>query len=227
MPDIQGLTIIIPLFDSSRTIERALNSIALAVSPSIGNANPIYTEAIAVFDGEDRASLTIVERIAPNFPCHLEVAQKSHSGVSATRNLGLKLARTSHVTFLDADDEITAERHRLAGRGRDALYVGRQRVVYDTESPRPAGIQKDSSQPTPNFTSVVAPTELLIGLGGFDPMMDYGADIDLVIRARDAGHTVTIVDDITTIRHVTGRNASLATDLATRDFFLSLRKRQI
>ena len=227
MPDIQGLTIIIPVFDSSRTIERALDSIALAVSTSKANVNQIDTEVIVVFDGEDRTSLTIVEGIAPNFPVPLEVAQKSHSGVSATRNLGLKLARTSHVTFLDADDEITAERLRLACRDVDALYVGQQRVVYDTESPRPAGIQKDSSQPTPNFTSVVAPTELLIGLGGFDPMMDYGADIDLVIRARDGGHTVTIVDDITTIRHITGRNASLATHLATRDFFLSLRKRQI
>jgi glycosyltransferase involved in cell wall biosynthesis len=222
-----SLSVVIPVFQSIETIERALCSIDDANESLLAKGTTLPITVITVFDGDDPPTRTLIESLKHQLSVPVSVLVKDHSGVSDTRNFGLKTAISSHITFLDADDEITPERILVTTRCRDQILVGRQHIVFDTDSPRPAGVGPQANGPNHYFTSLVAPVWRIIELGGFDPSLHYGADVDLVIRARDNGHPVLLVDDVTTIRHVTGRNVSLNVVAARRDLLHSLTRRNL
>lgn len=220
-----SLGIVIPVYQSAPTIFRALQSVLTArdFSPA---AKKLPLTVVCVMDGEDLESEKIIERFDELAPIPVTVIGKPHTGVSNTRNVGIAALTTSHVTFLDADDEVTGERLEIAAHSPEGLVVSRQKIIYDRPSPRPAGIGA-GSPPSHYFTSMVAPLETIRTLGGFDESMHSGPDVDLVIRARDAGFPVDMVQTITTIRHVTGYNASLDTAASRQDLLRSLLARRI
>ena len=214
------VSVIIPIFQSSATLSRALDSIS--DSSAIGKG--ICVEVILVFDGPDEGSQYIAECFAKNSKIETQILHQPHAGVSSARNLGIQSARARFLTFLDADDEVTPERFSLVSQEFDGLLIGRQRVVFDSPSDLPAGIASPTESPSHYFNSVVAPKDTICQLGGFDPSLPFGQDVDLVVRARRTGFHVQLVDEVTTIRHITGRNASLDITGARRDLLKSLTK---
>lgn len=87
-------SIIIPLYNKEDSIKRAVNSVL----------NQTYQnfELLIIDDGSTDNSLQIVKKlISPK----IVIKSKENSGVSETRNLGISLARSAYVSFLDADDE--------------------------------------------------------------------------------------------------------------------------
>ncbi|WP_177169989.1 glycosyltransferase family 2 protein [Ectothiorhodospira marina] len=88
-----NLTVVIPLYNKARTIRRAI----LSVSGQLDNDDTI----IVVDDGSLDDSAKIVNLIADP---RVHLVQQENQGVSAARNLGLQIAKTDHVAFLDADD---------------------------------------------------------------------------------------------------------------------------
>lgn len=91
------ITTIIPFFNSEATLPRMLDSIlAGSVVPD---------EIILVDDGSTDNSKQIAQSYACKYPM-VKYIYKSHSGVSAARNLGLAKASCEWISFLDADDYI-------------------------------------------------------------------------------------------------------------------------
>lgn len=220
MGDLLDLSIVVPVHNSSLTLDRALDSIAHASA-----MNPrISVEAIVVFDGPDPDSEEILASREGEPSAPIRALRKSHGGVSSARNLGINNSRAELITFLDADDEITESRLDLAELRASHFLVGRQHVIFDTVSTAPAGISPNGEQQNHYFNSMVVPRHVLLELGGFDESLALGQDLELAIRARDLGYTVDLVDAVTTIRHVTGRNASLDVKGAQRELFLALAK---
>lgn len=94
------LSIIIPAYNSEKTIIRALDSIKSQTKPQL------ISEIIVVNDGSKDGTQTLVEDYAfqnPNLP--IVILGKENGGVSSARNLGMSSAKGDWIALLDSDDE--------------------------------------------------------------------------------------------------------------------------
>lgn len=91
------ISIIIPFYNSIKTIEKCLNSVLAQDYKNF--------EAILVNDGGNDGSLEVVKSYAKK-DSRIVVLDKEHSGVSDTRNFGIKHATGDYIQFLDSDDYI-------------------------------------------------------------------------------------------------------------------------
>ena len=96
---LSSVSLIIPVFNASATIEKTLASIEQEIQ-----ANPnIDWQIIAVDDGSSDDSLKILRDWQTKLP--LNVVELAHSGSPAgPRNHGIEMATGEYVFFLDADD---------------------------------------------------------------------------------------------------------------------------
>lgn len=94
------ISVVMPLYNKEKTIERALKSvIRQTLQPN---------EIIIVDDGSTDKSADYVEKIINDFSEHcitIKLIKKSNNGVSSARNLGCTNSTNQFVAFLDADDE--------------------------------------------------------------------------------------------------------------------------
>ncbi len=95
------VSVIIPMYNSERTIERALNSV-------ISQTYQDNIEIIVINDGSKDNSLKIVEEYKvslKNENIDMIIINKENGGVSSARNQGLKKAKGKYIALLDSDDE--------------------------------------------------------------------------------------------------------------------------
>jgi glycosyltransferase involved in cell wall biosynthesis len=94
------LTVVIPYFNLSETIDETIASIMASDYPSI--------EVVIVDDGSTAAHATeAIRRIeVTSHPFPLRVERIAHGGLANARNAGAKLARGDFLAFLDADDVV-------------------------------------------------------------------------------------------------------------------------
>ena len=90
------LSIIIPVYNSEKTIEKCIDSI---VSQDL---NMLY-EIICINDGSTDNSLNILNNIAKNNN-NIKVISQENRGLSGARNTGLNNCIGKYVIFIDSDD---------------------------------------------------------------------------------------------------------------------------
>lgn len=90
--DRDGISIVIPLFNKEQTIRETLTRLIDAAPPP--------NEIIVVDDGSTDSSYAI----AKEFTGKIALLRQQNAGPSAARNRGARLAKNSHLIFLDADD---------------------------------------------------------------------------------------------------------------------------
>lgn len=93
------LSIIIPIYNGERFIERCLNSIVKQDNGKI--------EVILVDDGSKDKSAEICKTYTEKY-YYVHYYYKENGGVSSARNLGLKKITGDYVWFVDIDDEIAS-----------------------------------------------------------------------------------------------------------------------
>lgn len=96
----RSISIILPMYNSEKTIIRALDSIRNQT------AFDYIREAIIVNDGSQDNSSKIVEEYTKkhtNIP--IEMINKTNGGVSSARNIGMDRANGDWFALLDSDDE--------------------------------------------------------------------------------------------------------------------------
>ena len=91
------ISIIIPVFNCEKYLEKCLNSI-------IGQ-NFENFEVICVDDGSTDSSLDILHTFENKFD-NLTVLKQKNSGAAAARNLGIKHSKGKYILFVDSDDFI-------------------------------------------------------------------------------------------------------------------------
>lgn len=104
MPEV---SIIVPVYNAEKTIGRCIESIL----------NQEYTdfELILCNDGSRDKSGQICDEYAEK-DSRIHVIHKENSGVSDTRNVGIRSASGTYIQFLDADDWITVDATKLLVR---------------------------------------------------------------------------------------------------------------
>ncbi|MFV0196381.1 glycosyltransferase [Empedobacter falsenii] len=98
MRDSPLVSIIIPVYNAEKYIDRVLKSIH----------SQIYTnfEVIIVDDGSTDNSYKIIEKWL-SIDSRFKYFFKDNAGVSAARNLGINYSKGEYIVFVDADDETT------------------------------------------------------------------------------------------------------------------------
>lgn len=94
------ISVIIPVYNAAAYIANTVGSI---LNQSYNNF-----ELLLIVDGATDDSLTICGDLQTR-DTRISVVDKPNEGVSATRNLGIRLAKGQYICFVDADDRITED----------------------------------------------------------------------------------------------------------------------
>lgn len=185
------ISCIIPMYNSSKTILRALESIK----------NQTYLgkfQIIVVDDGSNDQSISLVEGFKNrNSDLWIDLIKKKNGGVSSTRNLGMKYAQGEYIAFLDSDDHwldekidlqlnvmISQKNIHLLGCTGDGITLKRVlgRKVGRLIPLEPFGYVLKSQLIT---STVLFKREVYERIGGFDESMKYAEDMNYWLRSME------------------------------------------
>lgn len=95
------VSFIIPAFNASKTIKRAINSILNQ------NVQDLDFEIIIVDDGSDDDLRKVVNEYSPSDLKYIRYYKKENEGVAEARNFGVKKAKGDYIIFVDSDDYVS------------------------------------------------------------------------------------------------------------------------
>ncbi|UOE88714.1 glycosyltransferase family 2 protein [Vibrio splendidus] len=126
-----NISVVIPLYNKSYSIERALDSVL--------NQSHLPYEVIVIDDGStDNSAEKVEDFIRVSETTIIRLYRIKNSGVSLARNYGVDKAKSDYIAFLDADDQ-WLENHLLDKIGliknnpNAALFSSRHTVISETE----------------------------------------------------------------------------------------------
>ncbi len=198
------ISVVIPTRDRWRLLRSALQS-ALAQSS-------VSVEVVVVDDGsQDETPERLVQFDDPRVRVFRHEASR---GVAAARNVGIQHARASWIAFLDDDDLWSPEkleRQLRAATDGDATFVYAGVVFVDEtldvievfRPPRPDDLIRSllpgNSIPA-GPSNVIARTDVVRRLGGFDEQLFQLEDWDFWIRLAQAGRPAACCEPLVAYR---------------------------
>lgn len=175
------ISVVIPLYNKEKTIERALRSVLAQTFQDF--------EIIVVDDGSTDNGPRVVAAIADP---RLRLVRQANAGVSAARNRGAAEARGEVVAFLDADDEWLPEfletiETLIREHPQSELFATSYFVVGADGRCRPAKLSETdlsdyfrvaaSSEPPICASAVAVRKQALLTIGGFPTGVKSGEDL--------------------------------------------------
>lgn len=125
----QTVSIIIPVYNTARYLEKCLDSVIRQTYP--------YIEIICVNDGSKDNSLDILNEYATH-NTNIKILNQDNGGQSSARNIGIKVSTGRWIMFLDSDDWLepdTVERAYAAAVANDCDIVSFDYICeYTTKS---------------------------------------------------------------------------------------------
>lgn len=97
---MEKVSIVVPAYNAEKTLRYCIESVLKQSYKDI--------EIIIVDDGSTDNTLSVAKKLQQN-DSRIVVESKLNGGVSSARNLGLKRATGTYVTFVDADDKLKPE----------------------------------------------------------------------------------------------------------------------
>ena len=162
------VSIILPVYKAQNHLARCVGSICAQTYRNI--------EIIILNDGSKDQSLPVCEEFRQKDP-RILLVDKANSGVSDTRNLGLKLASGKYVEFVDSDDYLDpdfTERLVAAAEENEADFViAPYKMVIPAGASKPEQVL-DKIQDELGVMSVARPPE--VREYGFLPAGVYDKD---------------------------------------------------
>jgi glycosyltransferase involved in cell wall biosynthesis len=190
---MEPFTVVIPLYNKEKHIERALNSV---LSQTVQDF-----EIIVVDDGSKDGSAGIVTGMGDG---RIRLVRQENKGAAAARNRGIDEASNPLIAFLDADDQwqpdflATISKLRMkypeAGIYATAYQTshvksGIKKIAYANIPPAPwEGLIPDffksmqGGQPPVWTSAAVVPKEVFRRVGMFQTGEVIGEDVDMWVR---------------------------------------------
>lgn len=230
-PVDMAISVVIPAYNAGRFIGEAVESIR--------RQGAAVSEIIIVDDGSTDNTAEIVAKLGND----IHYVWQENAGPSAARNRGIKLANSPWIAFLDADDVWTpnkiAEQLAIVRQSPDVGLVASDMAETDTvgdliiqsvlEAHNLLGFFRGlDGAPVPhalrrlvemNFIptgTVIAKKNLLLELGGFNPDIRYGEDLELWARVA-ALAPIVCLPRVHMLRRQHGSNATQATEPMLND----------
>ena len=213
-PGIPGLvSVVIPVYDGELFLAEAIESVLAQ------DYRPI--EVIAVDDGSGDSSPQILR----HYP-EIHVIRQANTGCTGARNRGIAAARGEFIAFIDQDDrwspgKLTRQLAELNASGA-GYSLGQLTLFVEPGCPTPAwmgargwmvGTRRTGYLPG----TLVVRRSVLDQLGMFDERFHVGSDAEWLVRARDAGIPVAVVEDVVLEKRIhranLSRNPEASTDM--------------
>lgn len=201
------LTVIIPVFNATAHLREAVTSAQRA------GGDP---EIIIVDDGSTDGIASIAEEL----PGEVRYVRQENAGPAAARNLGLAVTSGDVVRFLDADDGFapnSSERllEQLAASPSTEVVIGYCQGYAECAGPDGTPRTTGFTAPQLNFGigTALFRRDALARLGGFDAGLRYGEDLDLLLRAKEAGVAIEVIEDVTLYYRIHDASATYGKDI--------------
>ncbi len=118
------LSIIIPIFNSERTLSNCLESI-------FNDIPNFQYEVVAINDGSSDNSLEILEIFLKKYKEKIKIISQENKGVSEARNCGINKATGEWIMFVDADDFLSSGWSRIVEK---QMIPENKFVVFSSEN---------------------------------------------------------------------------------------------
>jgi len=203
-----AVAVVIPFYNGSAFIERALRSVAAQSMPA--------TEVVVVNDGSEPQERAFLHALQPRYGFTL--IEQENGGQGAARNAGVAASSAPYICFLDQDDFYLEDHIRIlvqaapSGDSRLGWVYGDLWEADGAGSIISQGMAKNFSQhPKRSLLDMlrgdmfVLPSATLINraafeaVGGFDTQFTGYEDDDLFMRIFRAGYTNYFVDQAVTV----------------------------
>lgn len=181
------ISVIIPMYNSQRTILRALESV-------YGQSYEGSKEVIVIDDGSNDNSLELVKIYKEKNKCdNLIIIEKENGGVSSARNAGLKIAKGHWIALLDSDDEWLSNKLdvqiKFLSQNRYIDFLGCNLVgkkfnipFKNNLLPRRISTKDMLYKMHPQTSTVIFKSDILHKVGFYDETLRYGEDGNLWLR---------------------------------------------
>ena len=194
------VSVIIPVYNAESYILRAIRS---------ATSIDCVKEVIVIDDGSADNSFKICQQESKSNSKVLLLSHKNHinKGVSATRNLGIKNAKSKFIAFLDADDyylpvrfekekELFSEHKDFEGAYGAVEWIenGESKLYTITEEIKPSELFKTllwHNKGLFHTNAITIKKELLNRIGYFDEKMSVAEDTELWYRIAAFGKIYT------------------------------------
>lgn len=168
------ISVILPVYNGEKFLRNALESIEIQKYPAL--------EIIVVDDGSTDSTPAIIKSLGEE----VVSIRQENQGPGIARNVGIQAATAPILAFLDADDLWTPGRLfpmiKILDENPEVDIVrGQMQIVYF-----------DGKHDVPNFYpfligSALYRREVFEKIGGYDPQLRFGEDVDWFVRARESG----------------------------------------
>lgn len=95
------LSVIIPVYNTEKYIERCLNSVVKSLTKLKEKS-----EIIIVNDGSPDNSESVIKKFIEKYPNLIKYYKKENAGLADTKNFGIKHSSGKYLSFVDSDDYI-------------------------------------------------------------------------------------------------------------------------
>jgi glycosyltransferase involved in cell wall biosynthesis len=209
--------VVVPTLNNAETVAAALRSAIFQSRPP---------DRVVVVDGGSRDGTVAISQSCDG----VSVVHQTGRGLGSARNEGVELLDTDLIAFCDGDDQWTPDSlslrmsHLVAHPGCDAVTGQYVRHTPGsaclTAGPADGSKQGLPGGPAPDmFRPALTPGGVLIRresfgrVGPFATNLAIATDSDWLIRMRQMGLRLDIIDDLVLVKGQ--REASLSTDVAT------------
>lgn len=214
------ISVIIPVYNSECYLAAAIESVLRQSTPA--------TEILVIDDGSSDGSIAITQRYAPLVHCY----QQPHGGPGAARNLGVSVAQSELLAFLDADDLWLPDKleHQLAHLQRhpevDMVFGQVEQFV----SPELAPDQQPAAPAQPIMAGLHVGAMLIrrhsfARVGAFATTWTIGEFIDWYGRAQTVGLQAAILPMVVMRRRLHQTNLTRRTQDRRSDYLQILKMR--
>ena len=134
------LSIIIPVFNAEKYLNRCVNSVLNAIKVANHSAESTKSsddfEILVVDNNSTDNSLSVLTEFAKEHPGVISVLQCHTPGAAAARNYGTKRAKGEYIWYIDADDQIDKSSIELLldkaqETDADLVMMGAERIYPD------------------------------------------------------------------------------------------------
>jgi glycosyltransferase involved in cell wall biosynthesis len=215
MNETAPVAAIVPLFNGRRFIREAIDSILdQELKPR---------EIIVVDDGSCDGGGEAVAR----YP-GVRLIRQPNGGEAAARNRGIRETSEPLIAFLDQDDlwqprKLAIQVPALEADPSIDMVFGQHRLIVEDDA---RWFRQDALGKT---LTAELPGSLLVRRSAFDRLglfredMKRGSDVDWILRARDAGMNLRLVEDVLLVRRMHAANSSIDAELFTTELLRATR----
>ena len=214
------VSVVIPAYNAAAYLGEALESVFSQRGAEL--------DVVVVDDGSTDATADVAMRFAPR----IRLLRQAHRGIGAARNAGIARVETSLVGFLDADDLWPEGRIKVLVAALESspladLAAGRVRCFVSpdlsTEERRRVQVPAGDASGAGMAGATLVRRGAIARVGRFDETLRVGEMVDWYLRARDAGLTETLIDDVVLLRRVHLTNQGRRHADAGADYLRTLR----